>query len=113
MRRGTKRGHTYHLLAAQRGPVKVFEPFLVTLTDKSEIFPGFQHAGTEFACALEAASPDLAHQVARIRDGRDVPEAVTSKHLVLSGWLPPVWKQQAGILDSGGNRHGDGEVSHR
>jgi transcriptional regulator with XRE-family HTH domain len=48
VRRGTKRGHTYHLLAAQRGPRKVFEPFLVTLTDKSEIFPGFQHAGTEF-----------------------------------------------------------------
>ena len=48
VRRGTKRGHTYHLLAAQRGPRKVFEPFLVTLTDKSEIFPGFQHPGTEF-----------------------------------------------------------------
>lgn len=48
VRRGTRRGHTYHLLAAQRGPRKVFEPFLVTLTDKSEIFPGFQHAGTEF-----------------------------------------------------------------
>ncbi len=27
VRRGTKRGHTYHLLAAQRGPVKVFEPY--------------------------------------------------------------------------------------
>ena len=52
VRRGTKRGHTYHLLAAQRGPVKVFEPFLVTLTDKSEIFPGFQHAGTEFIYIL-------------------------------------------------------------
>jgi len=48
VRRGTKRGHTYHLLAAERGPRKVFEPFLVTLTDKSEVFPGFQHAGTEF-----------------------------------------------------------------
>ena len=52
VRRGTKRGHTYHLLAAQRGPVKVFEPFLVTLTDKSEVFPGFQHAGTEFIYIL-------------------------------------------------------------
>jgi transcriptional regulator with XRE-family HTH domain len=52
VRRGTKRGHTYHLLAAQRGPRKVFEPFLVTLTDKSEIFPGFQHAGTEFIYIL-------------------------------------------------------------
>ena len=48
VRRGTKRGHTYHLLAAQRGPHKIFEPFLVTLTDKSEVFPGFEHPGTEF-----------------------------------------------------------------
>jgi uncharacterized cupin superfamily protein len=32
--------------------VKVFEPFLVTLTDKSEVFPGFQHAGTEFIYIL-------------------------------------------------------------
>ena len=52
VRRGTKRGHTYHLLAAQRGPQKIFEPFLVTLTDKSEVFPGFQHAGTEFIYIL-------------------------------------------------------------
>jgi len=52
VRRGTKRGHTYHLLAAQRGPVKVFEPFLVTLTDRSEVFPGFQHTGTEFIYIL-------------------------------------------------------------
>jgi transcriptional regulator with XRE-family HTH domain len=48
VRSGTRRGHTYHLLAAQRGPRKVFEPFLVTLNDRSEIFPGFQHPGTEF-----------------------------------------------------------------
>src|SRR5688572_29606594 len=34
VRRGTRRGHTYHLLAAERGPKKIFEPFLVTLTDK-------------------------------------------------------------------------------
>lgn len=53
VRRGTKRGHTYHLLAAQRGPQKIFEPFLVTLTDQSEIFPGFQHTGTEFIYILE------------------------------------------------------------
>jgi DNA-binding XRE family transcriptional regulator len=48
VRSGTRRGHTYHLLAAQRGPRKVFEPFLVTLNDKSEVFPGFQHPGIEF-----------------------------------------------------------------
>jgi transcriptional regulator with XRE-family HTH domain len=52
VRRGTRRGHTYHLLAAQRGPKKSFEPFLVTLTDKSEVFPGFQHPGTEFIYML-------------------------------------------------------------
>jgi transcriptional regulator with XRE-family HTH domain len=48
VRSGTKRGHTYHLLAAQRGPHKIFEPFLVTLNDRSEVFPGFQHPGIEF-----------------------------------------------------------------
>jgi transcriptional regulator with XRE-family HTH domain len=52
VRRGTRRGHTYHLLAAQRGPKKSFEPFLITLTDKSEVFPGFQHPGTEFLYIL-------------------------------------------------------------
>ena len=52
VRRGTRRGHTYHLLAAQRGPRKAFEPFLVTLTDQSEVFPGFQHPGTEFIYIL-------------------------------------------------------------
>jgi transcriptional regulator with XRE-family HTH domain len=52
VRRGTRRGHTYHLLAAQRGPRKTFEPFLVTLTDKSEVFPGFQHPGSEFIYVL-------------------------------------------------------------
>lgn len=55
VRRGTKRGHTYHLLASDRGPHKAFEPFLVTLTDKSEIFPEFQHPGTEFIHMLEGS----------------------------------------------------------
>src|SRR5579871_137348 len=55
VRRGTKRGHTYHLLAAQRGPRKVFEPFLVTLTDRSEVFPGFQHPGIEFIHLLSGS----------------------------------------------------------
>lgn len=55
VRRGTKRGHTYHLLASDRGPRKVFEPFLVTLTDKSEVFPGFEHPGIEFLYVLEGS----------------------------------------------------------
>ncbi len=52
VRSGTRRGHTYQLLAAQRGPRKVFEPFLVTLNDRSEVFPGFQHPGIEFLHVL-------------------------------------------------------------
>ena len=52
VRSGTRRGHTYRLLAAQRGPRKVFEPFLVTLNDRSEMLPGFQHPGVEFIHVL-------------------------------------------------------------
>lgn len=55
IRRGTRRGHTYHLLAADRGPRRLFEPFLVTLTDKSEVFPGFEHPGIEFLHVLEGS----------------------------------------------------------
>jgi len=53
VRRGTRKGHTYHLLAAERGPRRLFEPFLVTLTDKSEVFPRFEHPGTEFLHILD------------------------------------------------------------
>ena len=55
VRRGTKRGHTYHLLAADRGPRKAFEPFLITLNDESEIFPDFEHPGTEMIYMLEGS----------------------------------------------------------
>jgi len=53
VRRGTRKGHTYHLLAVDRGPRRVFEPFLVTLTDKSEVFPGFEHPGIELIHILQ------------------------------------------------------------
>lgn len=53
VRRGTKRGHTYHLLAYDKGPKKSFEPFLVTMDDASEVFPSFEHPGTEFIYVLE------------------------------------------------------------
>jgi transcriptional regulator with XRE-family HTH domain len=55
VRRGTRRGHTYHLLASDRGPKRVFEPYLVTLTDKSEVFPEFDHPGVEFIHILEGS----------------------------------------------------------
>lgn len=53
VRRGTRRGHTYHLLASERGPQRTFEPYLVTLTDRSEVFPSFEHPGIEFLYLLE------------------------------------------------------------
>jgi transcriptional regulator with XRE-family HTH domain len=55
VRRGTRRGHTYHLLAADRGPKRSFEPFLVTLNSKSEVFPEFEHPGVEFIYLLEGS----------------------------------------------------------
>jgi len=53
VRRGTRRGHTYHLLAYDQGPQKLFEPFLITMDDASEVFPTFEHPGTEFIHMLE------------------------------------------------------------
>ncbi|MEO8004074.1 MAG: XRE family transcriptional regulator [Betaproteobacteria bacterium] len=53
VRRGTKRGHTYHLLAYDQGPHKAFEPFLITMDDASEVFPTFEHPGTEFIYMLK------------------------------------------------------------
>ncbi|HOY71320.1 MAG TPA: XRE family transcriptional regulator [Methylotenera sp.] len=53
VRRGTRVGHTYHLLAYDQGPHKTFEPFLITLEDSHEEFPAFEHPGTEFIHMLE------------------------------------------------------------
>jgi DNA-binding XRE family transcriptional regulator/quercetin dioxygenase-like cupin family protein len=51
--RGTRVGHHYELLGALRGQHKRLEPVLVTLTEKSEPFPLFQHPGTEMLYMLE------------------------------------------------------------
>lgn len=52
-RRGTRAGHQYSLLGhGVRGEVDV-EPYLVTLSDKSDVFPWFQHSGVEFLHILE------------------------------------------------------------
>jgi transcriptional regulator with XRE-family HTH domain len=51
--RGTRVGHHYELLGALRGQHKRLEPVLVTLTDKSEPYPLFQHPGTELLYMLE------------------------------------------------------------
>ncbi len=52
VREGTRVGHQYQLLGSIRGPHKRMEPLLVTLTDESEVFPLFQHPGTEFIYML-------------------------------------------------------------
>jgi transcriptional regulator with XRE-family HTH domain len=53
VRKGTRNGHTYHLLAYDQGPRKAFEPFLITMDDESERFPMFEHPGTEFIHMLK------------------------------------------------------------
>jgi transcriptional regulator with XRE-family HTH domain len=53
VRRGTRLGHTYQLLAYDQGPHKTFEPFLISLEDSMEQFPAFEHPGTEFIHMLE------------------------------------------------------------
>jgi transcriptional regulator with XRE-family HTH domain len=53
VRRGTRNGHTYHLLAYDQGPKKTFEPFLIILEDSGEKFSTFEHTGTEFIYMLE------------------------------------------------------------
>ncbi len=52
-RRGTRAGHQYQLLGhTVHKPVSV-EPYLITLSEKSEVFPLFQHSGVEFIYVLD------------------------------------------------------------
>jgi len=53
VRRGTDKGHTYHLLNYQRGATRAFEPFLISFDDLSEVFPSFSHPGEVFMYCLE------------------------------------------------------------
>ena len=52
-RRGTRAGHRYQLLGHSVGKRLAVEPYLITLTEESEVFPVFQHAGLEFLYMLE------------------------------------------------------------
>lgn len=54
-RRGTRSGHQYRLLGHSGGHAGsvVVEPYMITLTKESEVFPLFQHAGLEFLHMLE------------------------------------------------------------
>jgi len=52
-RRGTRAGHQYQLLGHTVGKSIGVEPYLITLTSDSDVFPIFQHAGVEFIYVLE------------------------------------------------------------
>ncbi|NQV47298.1 MAG: helix-turn-helix transcriptional regulator [Rhodospirillaceae bacterium] len=54
-RRGTRAGHQYRLLGHTVGGSVTVEPYLITLTEKSDVFPIFQHHGVEFIHLLEGA----------------------------------------------------------
>ncbi len=54
-RRGTRAGHQYSLLGHLDGNSSgvIIEPYLITLTTESDVFPTFQHGGAEFLYMLE------------------------------------------------------------
>ncbi|MEV6013096.1 XRE family transcriptional regulator [Streptomyces sp. NPDC051976] len=66
VRNGTQVGHSYELLGTLRGEHKRLESLLVTLTRSSEVYPLFQHAGTEFIYLLEGVM-DYGHSRAVYR----------------------------------------------
>lgn len=70
VRNGSQVGHEYQLLGSLRGVHKRLECLLVTLSSESEVFPLFQHPGTEFIYMLEGVM-DYAHSrsVFRARPG--------------------------------------------
>lgn len=54
-RRGTRAGHQYNLLGHihENTSGVTVEPYLITLTAASDVFPTFQHSGLEFLYMLE------------------------------------------------------------
>jgi len=53
VRTGTRHGHEYRLLGSLKRREHAVEPTLVTLSSASDVFPQFQHTGTEFIYMLE------------------------------------------------------------
>lgn len=56
-REGTRANHQYNLLGhiGANGSGVIVEPYLITLTAESDIFPTFQHGGIEMIYMLEGA----------------------------------------------------------
>ncbi|MHA7144719.1 helix-turn-helix domain-containing protein [Arthrobacter sp. TmT3-37] len=52
VRSGTQHGHEYRVLGTLKGRPDAVEPTLVTLSNASDVFPLFQHPGTEFIYLL-------------------------------------------------------------
>lgn len=52
VRRGSREGHEYRVLGSLRGTNRQLEPLLVTLTEREEVFPLFQHDGPELIYML-------------------------------------------------------------
>ncbi|MEM6461236.1 MAG: helix-turn-helix domain-containing protein [Pseudomonadota bacterium] len=54
-RRGSRAGHQYNLLGHLGGNTSgvMVEPYMITLTSASDVFPTFQHDGLEFLYVLE------------------------------------------------------------
>jgi transcriptional regulator with XRE-family HTH domain len=52
-RQGTRAGHQYQLLGHSSGQSPTVEPYVITLSEKSDVFPLFQHEGVEFIYVLE------------------------------------------------------------
>ena len=52
-RRGTRAGHQYQLLGHTVSRQVFVEPYLISLTEQSDVFPLFQHTGVEFIYMIE------------------------------------------------------------
>ncbi len=54
-RRGSRAGHQYQLLghSSRIGENVMVEPYLITLTEETDLFPDFQHTGVEFIYMIE------------------------------------------------------------
>ena len=52
-RRGTRAGHQYRLLGHTVGGDVSVEPYMITIKKKSDVFPIFQHDGSEYIYMLD------------------------------------------------------------
>ena len=69
-RRGTRAGHQYQLLGHSPNGSIVVEPYLITLSEASDVFPLFQHDGQEFIYVLEGeVDYRHAHRVYELKPG--------------------------------------------